>query len=765
MANVKTEQLKLRVLELIPEQQAVALENLFQFMNPKEDNITGVLQSLLSKKQLVMAVGEKGDVFFARPDADLEKLGREWGTGAWTYNQQVLVSQIARVRNIIKQRAEQAVIDLLSDGQPRTEQELAEILPLPAGGPGAIPGAIELPDGRLTLKTTPAGQAELSRRKEESEALAVAVKRQREIINELISDEKAVNEGVLLQALNEPLLPDAVSHLVKLGDGSYALPDSRAALEDIIDFLQSVDSLGRQEFYRMFKAHKKTVAAIKKGREPQSLLILPGGLITVVTTAAGRAELERRQLLETVSGRLDELAAQRAFVRPDDFLPRIRGIAETEAGARGWIRVYLGGKQYWCSPREHTPEVMADELKEMVGLTLRGTGKPVTPAVFLLENSRSPKEAAKRLGLKPAEISELTDAGHLQGFELEGSPRLWRLGVEALNTPGTIEQIIRRTEKIRLVDAARVLGVTPESVRRMIREGYLSTAGKSGNGPRGFGYLVRRSDVEEILPIKNDLIDRWEHRDRRRDADRGVGPRAKRRPSRRKQEPLAVPSELVLDPFQEESISALLEGQSVLVAAPTGTGKTLVAEKIIIKVLNLGQEVIYTSPLKALSNQKYRDFGELFGQDKVGLITGDISINDRAPLLVMTTEIFRNWCFANPEWMDQISHVIFDEIHYLDDADRGTAWEESIIFAPPHIKILGLSATVPNIQELAAWIADVRGFAVKVVVETRRAVPLEINWISPGGDVLNENEAREEIEDMRQGGPNYALGDDTVGSK
>ena len=89
----------------------------------------------------------------------------------------------------------------------------------------------------------------------------------------------------------------------------------------------------------------------------------------------------------------------------------------------------------------------------------------------------------------------------------------------------------------------------------------------------------------------------------------------------------------------------------------------------------------------------------------------------------------------------------------------------SIIFAPPHIKILGLSATVPNIQELAAWIADVRGFAVKVVVETRRAVPLEINWISPGGDVLNENEAREEIEDMRQGGPNYALGDDTVGSK
>jgi len=294
-----------------------------------------------------------------------------------------------------------------------------------------------------------------------------------------------------------------------------------------------------------------------------------------------------------------------------------------------------------------------------------------------------------------------------------------------------------------------------------VREGYLATAGRSGYGPRGLSYLVQRSDVEELLPIKNDLIDRWEKRDRRRDADQDIRPRLKRKPPRTKQEPLAVPLELVLDPFQEQSIKALLEGQSVLVAAPTGTGKTLVAEKIVQEVLAMGKEVIYTSPLKALSNQKFRDFGELFGKDRVGLITGDVSINDRAPLLVMTTEIFRNWCFANPEWMDKISHVIFDEVHYLDDADRGTAWEESIIFAPPHIKILGLSATVPNIRELADWMAEVRGFPVAVVVETRRAVPLEINWISTEGDVLNEDEAREEIEDMRCGGPDYLMGDDT----
>jgi ATP-dependent RNA helicase HelY len=749
---------------MIPEQQAVSLESLYQLLNPGEDNITGVLQSLLSKKQLVMASGEKGEVFFARPEADLEELGRALGAGGWTYNQQFLVNQMVRVKSDLKQRAEQAVLDLLADGRPRTGEELADLLILPAGGPGGISGVIELPDGSLTIKSTSAGQAELARRKEEAEALAAAVERQRKILKELVSESKAVTGGELLQALGEPVLPDAIAHLVKLGDGSYALPDSRAALQDIIDFLQSVDSLGRQEFYRMFKAHKKTVASVKKGREAGPLIILPDGRVTVATTPAGQAELQRREVLAAVSACLDELAARRAFVRPEDFLPRLRGFAEAEAGARGWIRMNLGGKQYWCSPKEYKPEVMAEELKELAGQNLRGTGKPITPAVFLLENSRSPKEAAKRLGLKPAEIGELTEAGHLQGFELEGSPRLWRLGVEALNTPGAIEQIIRRTEKIRLVDAARVLGVAPELVRRMVREGYLSTAGKSANGPRGLAYLVRRADVEEILPIKNDLIDRWEHRDRRRDADRGIGPRAKRKPARRKQEPLAVPSELVLDPFQEESIGALLAGRSVLVAAPTGTGKTLVAEKIISKVLGLGQEVIYTSPLKALSNQKFRDFGELFGKAKVGLITGDISINDRAPLLVMTTEIFRNWCFANPGWMDQISHVIFDEIHYLDDTDRGTAWEESIIFAPPHIKILGLSATVPNIQELAAWIAEVRGFPVKVVVETRRAVPLEISWISPRGEVLNEAEAREEIEDLRQGdGSEYMLGDDTVG--
>lgn len=219
----------------------------------------------------------------------------------------------------------------------------------------------------------------------------------------------------------------------------------------------------------------------------------------------------------------------------------------------------------------------------------------------------------------------------------------------------------------------------------------------------------------------------------------------KKRMLRREHKIITPPGPIELDPFQVEAIKSLLAGHDVLVAAPTGTGKTLIAEKLLDKVISSGKSAVYTSPIKALSNQKYRDFCQVYGKDKVGLITGDLSINDRAPLLVMTTEIFRNWCFANPEMLEQTTHVIFDELHYLDDVDRGTAWEESIIFAPPHIKIVGLSATVPNVREIATWIAEVRGRPVKVIEERRRAVPLKLAWISVEGEALNEGDAKDHI--------------------
>jgi len=179
-----------------------------------------------------------------------------------------------------------------------------------------------------------------------------------------------------------------------------------------------------------------------------------------------------------------------------------------------------------------------------------------------------------------------------------------------------------------------------------------------------------------------------------------------------------------LDSFQEEAIHSIEQNHSVIVAAPTGAGKTLIAEYAIEKYIEAGEQIIYTAPIKALSNQKYRDFGREYG-DKVGLITGDVVINPEAPTLIMTTEIFRNTIFDDIDRLDDIRYVIFDEIHFIDDIERGTVWEESIIFAPQHINFICLSATIPNLNEFAEWMRSVRTNTIDVINETERPVPLE----------------------------------------
>ena len=152
---------------------------------------------------------------------------------------------------------------------------------------------------------------------------------------------------------------------------------------------------------------------------------------------------------------------------------------------------------------------------------------------------------------------------------------------------------------------------------------------------------------------------------------------------------------LTLDAFQEQAITALRDGQSVLVCAPTGTGKTIVADAVVEQALSEGRQVIYTAPVKALSNQKYRDYCALHGEAKVGLVTGDLVIRRDAPCLVMTTEILRNMLLGD-EQLDNLAAVVLDEIHFLDDRDRGTVWEEVLIYLPNTVKILGLSATLSN---------------------------------------------------------------------
>jgi superfamily II RNA helicase len=179
-----------------------------------------------------------------------------------------------------------------------------------------------------------------------------------------------------------------------------------------------------------------------------------------------------------------------------------------------------------------------------------------------------------------------------------------------------------------------------------------------------------------------------------------------------------------LDRFQEEAIDSITQGHSVIVAAPTGAGKTVIAEYAVEKCIEQNKRIIYTAPIKALSNQKYRDFYKDYG-DLIGIMTGDVVLNPFAPVLIMTTEIFRNTIFDDITRLDDVEYVIFDEIHYINDIERGTVWEESIIFAPQNIKFVCLSATMPNLRQFARWMQSVRDIQIDVVEETERPVPLE----------------------------------------
>ena len=179
-----------------------------------------------------------------------------------------------------------------------------------------------------------------------------------------------------------------------------------------------------------------------------------------------------------------------------------------------------------------------------------------------------------------------------------------------------------------------------------------------------------------------------------------------------------------LQAFQIQAIEGIESGANVLVSAPTGAGKTLVAEYAIADAVRRNRRVVYTAPIKALSNQKYRDLRD-DPEVEVGLMTGDVTISPRAQVLIMTTEILRNTIFEDPSSLDDVDYVIFDEVHFLDDLERGTVWEESIIFAPPGVRILALSATIANLDQLGGWLNDIRPQELCIVRSTKRPVPLK----------------------------------------
>ena len=178
-----------------------------------------------------------------------------------------------------------------------------------------------------------------------------------------------------------------------------------------------------------------------------------------------------------------------------------------------------------------------------------------------------------------------------------------------------------------------------------------------------------------------------------------------------------------LDDFQEASCRALARGSGVLVAAPTGAGKTVIGEFAIHLALQRNQKVFYTTPIKALSNQKYQELITRYGESRVGILTGDNNTNSSADIVVMTTEVLRNMIYANSLNLMNLGFVIMDEVHYLADRFRGAVWEEVILHLPRDVRLVSLSATVSNAEEFGAWLDEVRG-QTEIIVSEKRPVPL-----------------------------------------
>lgn len=228
-----------------------------------------------------------------------------------------------------------------------------------------------------------------------------------------------------------------------------------------------------------------------------------------------------------------------------------------------------------------------------------------------------------------------------------------------------------------------------------------------------------------------------------------------------------------LDDFQERACAALEKGAGVLVAAPTGAGKTVVGEFAIHLAVVSNQKVFYTTPIKALSNQKFAELTKRYGREKVGLLTGDNNNNSDAQIVVMTTEVLRNMIYANSESLKNLGFVVMDEVHYLADRFRGAVWEEVMLHLPKDVRVVSLSATVSNAEEFGAWLAEVRG-NTEVIVSEHRPVPLHqhvlfgnelIELFEPGSkqmrvnpELLQKHQARARNPVRARGGPKGGRG-------
>ncbi|MDD4170108.1 MAG: DEAD/DEAH box helicase [Desulfotomaculaceae bacterium] len=687
MANNKTKQAKEILLTLLQDSEPLPLEVVYSRCNCDYEALTGALRSMIEKEEV--------------------RIGRLKTSPGWLIgNNNVNIAAGGATWHTMRGQMRHSL--------PKILRELKKYAPLP--------------------------ESCFEDRLEEKQFLA---------ISELLSDGKPRSQFEIMAATGmEAVSPLVWRRFARLPDKRYTLPDSSGAREY---FLEYICEKPRRltNLLRLFRKHKSIIAMIANNNHSDRLIRLPRGLITTTDSPAGKIEAERRRRLKFCTDTVNMLPYP--FFNLEEL-----GLTQKEFNAiadKNTVTVNFSDKEYRCLRREFPGDVLVSQLGELSGRYFAPPDQASAPA-FLKQYSAGEKEAASLLGINVEMLNHLVNTNIINAFTIDDKKRLWRSDVEALRRDSTrLRNLRMENEQLSIPEAAAMLGITITQLRRLVDDDKLNSAAGSAQGP-GTAYLIKYSELKKLqkkLPVLQ------------RDGDntsklKQGGPEAgeikrfstKKTPVRRERIPQVETEQIFLDSFQTEAVEALGAGLSVLVSAPTGNGKTLVAEILARNLMGAGSGIVYTSPLKALSNQKYRDFKELFGVAKVGLVTGDISINPDAPMLIMTTEIFRNWCLGEPEQLLKTAYVVFDEIHYLDDTERGTTWEESILFAPPHVKFLGLSATVPNINEIADWISTVRGEKVVVVEERKRYVPLEIHWIMPSGRIVEENEARQEVEELAE---------------
>lgn len=756
------EQLKTSILQELPENKPIHLLDLVLKLRLKPQVLLAVLQSLVANHNLKVArlkvSGEEVEsVWLARNEVPAEELAAA-GEGDWSYSPQLVAVRQRKLAALLGDDTRGRILRLLRDGKPRNLTQIKlEIGDEEVPSLRTMDQVVELTDGTFTLRDTNLGQAELARRYRELKLLKEKQIFQEKKLKEIFAEGNALTREELLEALGGELLPKVKFPVLRLLSGLYAAADSPAAWADAANYVTKAGSLTLEDFTRKFRIHGTLVASLRAGREMSPFLILPDNQITTVTAPEGEAELARREMGKGLKGKLQGIYQQQPFFTLGQVLelPEQRELARQMIQADGAYRININGVGLWTSPYPHDPKMIVQELKKLTGIHLETKERQdILPLTWLASRSMTVPEAADRLRLGEKDILNLCELEELGSFRLDNNTRLWRDEVKAIKYRPDLHKVVKRATKLTTLEAADLLDTTPERIRRLVREGYINPVGEIEAENGRLGILVRRGDIQAIKERFDGIEHEWSlaAKQQRRETAQSTTLRKEKPPLGKKRPRRAVtappPLGLIsLDPFQEQAVQAALAGRNVLVAAPTGTGKTVIAERLIEAVMAKGKSAVYTSPLKALSNQKFVDFRKVFGHDQVGLVTGDIAINPYAPLLIMTTEIFRNRCFSEPEGLSHVACVVFDEIHYLDDPDRGTAWEESIIFAPPHVKFLGLSATVPNLQEISDWMSEVRGESVEVVVETNRAVPLAINWLNSEGIILDEDEAREYIEE------------------